>query len=81
VGARRQMHTVVAQLCTGCELCIAPCPVDCITMVPRALTEESPSAEDNRLRFRAHTARVAHRLAEQAQLLAARKLGASGHGP
>jgi electron transport complex protein RnfB len=27
------MHTVVAQLCTGCDLCVAPCPVDCIAMV------------------------------------------------
>jgi electron transport complex protein RnfB len=28
------MHTIVADLCTGCELCIPPCPVDCIAMVP-----------------------------------------------
>jgi electron transport complex protein RnfB len=26
------MHTIVKDLCTGCELCIAPCPVDCIEM-------------------------------------------------
>jgi electron transport complex protein RnfB len=26
------MHTVIADDCTGCELCIPPCPVDCITM-------------------------------------------------
>ena len=26
------MHTVVDPLCTGCELCVAPCPVDCISM-------------------------------------------------
>jgi len=32
VGAAKQMHTVVAAQCTGCELCIAPCPVDCIRM-------------------------------------------------
>jgi electron transport complex protein RnfB len=23
---------VIAAQCTGCELCIAPCPVDCIEM-------------------------------------------------
>jgi electron transport complex protein RnfB len=28
------MHTVIASECTGCELCVAPCPVDCITMRP-----------------------------------------------
>jgi electron transport complex protein RnfB len=28
------MHTVIASLCTGCDLCVAPCPVDCIAMQP-----------------------------------------------
>ena len=28
------MHTVITEECTGCELCIAPCPVDCIKMIP-----------------------------------------------
>lgn len=41
VGAAKQMHTVVAPLCTGCELCVAPCPVDCISMVPVAETVET----------------------------------------
>jgi electron transport complex protein RnfB len=26
------MHTIIESECTGCELCIAPCPVDCISM-------------------------------------------------
>jgi electron transport complex protein RnfB len=26
------MHTVIEAECTGCELCVAPCPVDCISM-------------------------------------------------
>jgi electron transport complex protein RnfB len=26
------MHTVLAAACTGCELCLPPCPVDCITL-------------------------------------------------
>jgi electron transport complex protein RnfB len=28
------MHTVIAAYCTGCELCLPPCPVDCIDLVP-----------------------------------------------
>src|SRR5215472_15991248 len=42
VGARKQMHTVVAELCTRCELCVAPCPVDCIKMVPRTAVKDAP---------------------------------------
>lgn len=33
LGAAKLMHTVLPELCTGCDLCVAPCPVDCITMV------------------------------------------------
>jgi electron transport complex protein RnfB len=34
VGASKLMHTVIDALCTGCELCVPPCPVDCIAMLP-----------------------------------------------
>jgi Na+-translocating ferredoxin:NAD+ oxidoreductase subunit B len=37
IGASKRMHTVIAADCTGCELCIIACPVDCIALVP-ALT-------------------------------------------
>jgi len=33
-GAARQMHTIIESECTGCELCLPPCPVDCIALVP-----------------------------------------------
>ncbi len=33
VGTPRQMHTVLTEFCTGCDLCVPPCPVDCIEMV------------------------------------------------
>ena len=57
------MHTVIAALCTGCELCIAPCPVDCIVLVPRATLADpalraEPAAADNRARYAAHAARA-----------------------
>ena len=29
------MHTIIASECTGCELCVPRCPVDCISMVAR----------------------------------------------
>jgi electron transport complex protein RnfB len=29
------MHTIIETECTGCELCIAPCPVDCISLRSR----------------------------------------------
>jgi len=80
VGASRQMHTVVLALCTGCELCIAPCPVDCIAMVPRASLAGAPAAPtpaDNRTRYGAHGARLAHRAEQRAELLAARKQAGS----
>jgi Na+-translocating ferredoxin:NAD+ oxidoreductase subunit B len=28
------MHSILPSLCTGCDLCVAPCPVDCISMLP-----------------------------------------------
>jgi electron transport complex protein RnfB len=36
VGGPKLMHTVIAEYCTGCELCLPPCPVDCIDLVPPA---------------------------------------------
>ena len=80
VGARRQTHTVIADVCTGCELCIAPCPVDCITMVARSSESHDPSPEINRARYYAHTARLTRRAETQAALLAARKQTAGGLG-
>lgn len=37
LGARKQMHTIITDLCTGCEDCIAVCPVDCIEMVDNVI--------------------------------------------
>ena len=76
IGAQKHMHTVILELCTGCELCVAPCPVDCIAMVPRATlpyAPPAPPADENRVRFAAHEARIASRAMQRASLLAARK--------
>jgi electron transport complex protein RnfB len=76
IGAARFLHTVVAERCTGCELCIAPCPVDCIAMVdlaPGAVPHAPPSPAANRQRYDAHQARVQRRAAERSALLEARK--------
>ena len=37
---QHDVHTVISEECTGCELCIEPCPVDCIKM-------ETPDSEDS----------------------------------
>jgi electron transport complex protein RnfB len=47
-------------LCTGCDLCVAPCPVDCIAMIPvtgertgwAAWTQEQADAARGRHDFR-----------------------------
>jgi electron transport complex protein RnfB len=36
------MHTVIIDECTGCDLCVAPCPVDCIEMHPLPLATVLP---------------------------------------
>jgi electron transport complex protein RnfB len=81
VGAPRLMHTVIAELCTGCELCIAPCPVDCIVMMPLLSSPAHamltlPPAAASRERFAAHNDRIARRAEERASVLADKKRGA-----
>ena len=40
------MHSVIDDLCTGCELCVPPCPVDCIELV-QVNENESLTARNN----------------------------------
>ena len=56
------MHTILTDLCTGCELCIPPCPVDCIDLVedtaPVANDEQRIKVQDDlRHRYYAHIQR------------------------
>ncbi|MGD5784940.1 4Fe-4S binding protein, partial [Xanthomonas citri pv. citri] len=56
------MHTIFTDLCTGCELCLPPCPVDCIELVPftRLMDDATRQTEQDGLRARyyAHLDRI-----------------------
>jgi electron transport complex protein RnfB len=74
------MHTVLTELCTGCELCLPPCPVDCIAMAPAtgadAVWDEAraAAARDREARRRARLGRrraLASPQAKQAAVAAA----------
>ena len=62
------MHTIFTDLCTGCELCIAPCPVDCIDLVTiereLSISEREVEQEDLRQRYHTHLRRVTDQLAD-----------------
>ncbi len=66
--------------CTGCELCLAPCPVDCIEMrpgpVPAALQPEL-----NRQRHDAHVLRLEQQAQERQRELDAKKAAALSGAP
>ncbi|MBL8520233.1 MAG: hypothetical protein JNK75_06130, partial [Betaproteobacteria bacterium] len=80
LGAHKYLHRVVAALCTGCELCIPPCPVDCITMVEDPAHPAMMDKDRARERFVAHTARLDARTREREALLAERERAVLGGG-
>jgi electron transport complex protein RnfB len=57
------MHTVIAAWCTGCELCLPPCPVDCISLAPVA---SLPDPDLSRERHALRALRLARDEAERA---------------
>jgi electron transport complex protein RnfB len=76
VGARKLMHTVIAEACTGCELCVPPCPVDCIALLPSPHRDVEPrrALEDAaHRRFDARRARLACMEKERAAKAAERR--------
>ena len=34
-GSKKFLHTIISDECSGCNLCIESCPVDCIDIAPR----------------------------------------------
>ncbi len=68
VGASQRMHTVIASWCTGCELCVPPCPVDCIRLEAVAAL---PEPDLSRSRHAARAVRLAREAAERDARLAA----------
>jgi electron transport complex protein RnfB len=53
------MHTVITADCTGCELCLPPCPVDCITLAPTGAPRNHAAQKSMAARARElHTART-----------------------
>ena len=46
------MHAVIESRCTGCELCLPPCPTDCIEMVEADTSESWTSEQANAARSR-----------------------------
>lgn len=60
------MHSILTDLCTGCELCIPPCPVDCIDLIPDTKplpteVQRTTEQDDLRHRYYAHIQREERR--------------------
>jgi electron transport complex protein RnfB len=74
LGANKRMHTVVEPHCTGCELCIPVCPVDCISLEPVTQATgwqawSAQQAQDALQRYGTHQLRLQQAPARQAQRL------------
>jgi electron transport complex protein RnfB len=78
IGAPKRMHTVIESLCTGCELCVPACPVDCISMEPvtpgaTGWAAWSPAqADEARQRYGFHRTRVERERRDNDERLAAK---------
>ncbi|HSB97189.1 MAG TPA: hypothetical protein VLC91_12110, partial [Spongiibacteraceae bacterium] len=62
--------------CTGCDLCVEPCPVDCIDMLPLPINQHliTPAqATHYKARFSAHNLRLQRDAIEHEQRRQARR--------
>ncbi len=85
VGAANLMHTVIAAECVGCRLCLPPCPVECIEMVPTPASLRPASAAEIRARgqlakarYRARQARLQREMERRRAKLALKKAALHG---
>jgi len=68
------MHAVIADECSGCELCIPACPVDCISLrAPRHEVSAASRAPQYRRRYEARNARLARERQRRDETIAAHK--------
>ena len=78
------MHTVIAADCTGCELCIAPCPVDCISLADVAPGHtgwqawSAEQADAARERYSSRTSRLSREAEEKNAALEAKRVAHLG---
>ncbi|MDD5273926.1 MAG: electron transporter RnfB, partial [Methylovulum sp.] len=66
LGAAKFMHTVIVSECTGCELCVAPCPVDCIVMQSVAAVDSEGKRQQAAVAKRRYEAREQRKAQEAA---------------
>ncbi len=71
VGAAKLMHTVLTEVCTGCELCLPPCPIDCISMVGAGSAWTEARAHKAREQLEQRNERLARLEEERSARLAA----------
>jgi len=71
LGSNKMLHTIIESECTGCNLCIPVCPVDCISII----TDPNPDWNNDRiinarLRYETHNMRLERdQLARSARLV------------
>jgi electron transport complex protein RnfB len=73
IGAAKWMHTVIAAECTGCELCVAPCPIDCISMIPLENADSAPTNLHAKQRYESREHRKEREAAEKSERLRQQK--------
>ena len=47
LGSSKVMTQVIAEECTGCDLCLPVCPVDCIDMIESKSITEIPQSDSS----------------------------------